>query len=424
MIETIKELLKNNPWLSGTGVLLFGGSALAILWRILGYIRLFFAKIFFVEIHTVSNSDTFYYLQHWLNNTSYAKRFCSNLLVTQYSDYELYQPSYGNHVFFSKGRLYYLNYTVEPDKNIRTENIHLSIFRIFGKRKIATAIIEEGKRLATTGEYNGTNVYVAHVNYWEKHLLKKNSFVPILTDEKDFGKIGKDIENFLSREKWYVDKGINYKRGYLFAGPPGNGKTSAILSIAQKFKKDLCILNLGDEDITEKDFLFLISHMPANAFLCVEDVDATSSTAHRNPTKKIRKITSSHDVLPLDDFVHIKKSKSAKATISNNLTLSTILNTFDGLYTPHGLVFFMTSNYPERLDSALIRKGRIDYRYDFENTNHYQATSLYDKYFDCPTGKSKFIDWSIGKPMSETHSKLIEHKDSLEDLIEDLNEKN
>jgi ATP-dependent 26S proteasome regulatory subunit len=46
---------------------------------------------------------------------------------------------------------------------------------------------------------------------------------------------------------------------------------------------------------------------------------------------------------------------------ANDLSaLQVLINTLDGLNTPHGLIVFITTNYKDRLDPALIRPGRID----------------------------------------------------------------
>ena len=39
-----------------------------------------------------------------------------------------------------------------------------------------------------------------------------------------------------------------------------------------------------------------------------------------------------------------------------------LLNALDGVVASEGRLTFMTSNYPERLDPALIRPGRVDVR--------------------------------------------------------------
>lgn len=43
------------------------------------------------------------------------------------------------------------------------------------------------------------------------------------------------------------------------------------------------------------------------------------------------------------------------------LTLSGLLNAIDGVTSTEGRILFMTTNYVDRLDKALIRPGRVDY---------------------------------------------------------------
>ena len=45
---------------------------------------------------------------------------------------------------------------------------------------------------------------------------------------------------------------------------------------------------------------------------------------------------------------------------SEKITLSFILNILDGILETPGRILIMTSNYPEKLDTALLRPGRID----------------------------------------------------------------
>ena len=46
----------------------------------------------------------------------------------------------------------------------------------------------------------------------------------------------------------------------------------------------------------------------------------------------------------------------------NRLTLSGLLNAIDGVTSSEGRIVFMTTNYVDKLDPALIRPGRVDFR--------------------------------------------------------------
>ena len=44
------------------------------------------------------------------------------------------------------------------------------------------------------------------------------------------------------------------------------------------------------------------------------------------------------------------------------MTFSGLLNAIDGVTSTEGRIVFMTTNYIDRLDPALIRPGRVDYQ--------------------------------------------------------------
>lgn len=43
-----------------------------------------------------------------------------------------------------------------------------------------------------------------------------------------------DARDFMSSERWYADRGIPWRRGYLLHGVPGSGKTSLSKPVEKK----------------------------------------------------------------------------------------------------------------------------------------------------------------------------------------------
>jgi len=67
---------------------------------------------------------------------------------------------------------------------------------------------------------------------------------------------------------------------------------------------------------------------------------------------------------------------------SNKLTLATLLEVLDGVMEMDGRMLIITTNYPERLDKALIRPGRIDMKVKFGLCTADNIVQMYQHYFE------------------------------------------
>src|SRR6185437_4295103 len=65
----------------------------------------------------------------------------------------------------------------------------------------------------------------------------------------------------------------------------------------------------------------------------------------------------------------------------NGVTLSGLLNVLDGFAAPTGVLFVMTTNHIEKLDPALLRPGRIDYKLYLGKASDRQKVELYRRFF-------------------------------------------
>ncbi|KAI9159007.1 Mitochondrial chaperone BCS1 [Paramyrothecium foliicola] len=154
--------------------------------------------------------------------------------------------------------------------------------------------------------------------------------------------------------RFYADRGIPYRRGYLLHGPPGTGKTSLCIAIAGIIKLPLYILRIsslsGDQELET-----LFNALPSNCLVLMEDIDA------------IRLERSNKS-----------KSKSKKADLDEQpCTLSGLLNVLDGVASSEGRVVIMTANSPQVLDRALVRPGRIDRKFFLGHMSPNSARSMF-----------------------------------------------
>ena len=230
-------------------------------------------------------------------------------------------------------------------------------------------------------------------NFWSKlNKLPMRNIDTVYLDKEIKNNLLNDVNQFIEDEDVYNEFGIPYKKTYLFEGLPGSGKTSMIFALASKLKMNISIFNFGP-DVDDAVFMKAIATLPENSILLLEDVDAL--------------------------FVE-RESK-----IKSCITFSGILNTLDGVSRRHKLITFITTNFVEKLDSALLRPGRIDYIIKFTYASKEQIEMMFKRFrpnddtFDMFYKKIKHNEYStaILQKFFFTHRK----KESILDIIDELN---
>jgi len=186
--------------------------------------------------------------------------------------------------------------------------------------------------------------------YWDSCFRPARALEGVVMQGAVKDSLVADIEFYLSSEcrRFYENRGIPYRRGYLLYGPPGTGKTSFATSVASHFNMPIYVLNLTGLD--DKSLAGLFHQMPRRCILLLEDVDSAGLDRENDEPEDLADDKSS------DGFNVAFSSKSKKKRV----TLSGLLNALDGPASVDGRLLCMTSNSPDNLDAALVRPGRCD----------------------------------------------------------------
>jgi mitochondrial chaperone BCS1 len=171
-----------------------------------------------------------------------------------------------------------------------------------------------------------------------------------------------DAQEFMASERWYSERGLPYRRGYLFHGCPGSGKTSLVHAIAGELNLDIYVLNLSRRGLDDSGLSELVSDLPARSIALIEEIDAAFLHGVNRDASQ-------------------PEPSSGGSTPAAGVTLSGLLASIDGIQASEGRLLFATTNKYHALDSALIRAGRLDVHVEFTYATKDQAEELFKRFY-------------------------------------------
>lgn len=227
---------------------------------------------------------------------------------------------------------------------------------------------------------------------WETTILRPiRPLETIHFDEKVKAELVADIRNYLdpATRRFYTQRGIPYRRGYLLHGPAGTGKTSLSLGLAGLFGLELYLLHVPSVR-TDTDLERLFTTLPPRCFILLEDIDAAGIKDRGNFDKEEQEGNEDEE-----DDDEDRSHYGPRCHIS----LSGLLNVLDGVASQEGRIVLMTSNFAERLDRALVRPGRIDKMIFLGNISQRSAELMYKRMyeFDPSNPSAQALQATIGE---------------------------
>jgi len=223
-----------------------------------------------------------------------------------------------------------------------------------------------------------------HLVYTKTKFVTTRTFENVFFDQRK--QVRDRVKFFLEHRDWYEKKGIPYTLGFMFHGPPGTGKTSSIKAIANAGRRHIINIQLSEIKTKQQlQHLFFNDEIHvfngantekyiipvAERLYVIEDIDAMGDVVLRREWKK----PVVEEKKKEDDMFDRKEEK-------DTFDLSFLLNLLDGTLEANGRIIAFSSNYPERIDKALIRPGRVDMIVHFKNCTRVVLKEMVDSFYE------------------------------------------
>jgi hypothetical protein len=222
----------------------------------------------------------------------------------------------------------------------------------------------------------------------------------------------------LRNADYYKKMNLRRKKGYIFYGEPGTGKTQMVRNLAEfdgrhiieipisriKSEKEFeCLVNLNEINnikFKHEDVIYLfdeIDHGLSN--ILTENKKKKSSSSSPNGDKPEDS----------DELFSVKPS-------TNPFNISCMLSRLDGVSTYDGIIFIATTNNIDKLPPALIRHGRLT-PIHFTYMEKDDIINMIESYYNIKINTKNFKLNNIDKITPANLQYLLEKNPSYKKLI-------
>lgn len=231
---------------------------------------------------------------------------------------------------------------LEIIKDVQSPTVNVITIRVIGKgrKKILKDIMKDIQNDISAKQDEGSKI----IKNGAEPLDNKRSIDNIFVSAKV--EIISYIDSWKVSEKLYNDIFIPFKTGLLFYGQPGTGKTTFGCAIANHLGWNIVFLQPGD--IMSPRLYFPRGSKDKGVVVIIDEIDNWIDQEHQ--------------------------VNSRRGPESVKINLRRFREFIDDL--PSNLILIGTTNHKDKLDSSLLRPGRFDKIYEFDNISNKIAREM------------------------------------------------
>lgn len=171
------------------------------------------------------------------------------------------------------------------------------------------------------------------------------SFDSIVLEDSVRHNIVSGLQNWKASRDWYETHQLVYKIGVFLYGDPGTGKSTIARAISEMFNRaPILVMDINNIMQSIRSIIKMRERYKGTIIVLIEDIDMYFP-------KQVDRIDNEQD--------NPDPNKEAEER-TNKINQNAIFQLLDGVYSTDDTIYIATTNYKDKLDSALIRCGRFD----------------------------------------------------------------
>ena len=358
---------------------------------VIGWIGSGLSKIFFYNLTVHYSSNSYPKFNYWLKDNMSSARLIRDFKTHKSGKgkQDGLLPGFGKFYIKAKGiPLLIVQRERVEKKNMFEETDIIKIKAVTMRKKGLDKLFTEVDKIDLAEKESVPEVFYNDDGWWSNVGDVRDVMEPPMESAMEFMN---DLQRFMDNKELFKQRKLPFKRGYLFYGKPGTGKTSLVLHAASKLGMNIYITTTPLDNL-------MISNVKPNSIILVEDIDLSTVAKGNHGTKvappirtllestldvdKTQEELDEESMMPVVTPEHEPEEDEPELRAVGTADLQKMLQMLDGITTFENCIFICTTNNIDALDPALIRAGRIDRKYNIDVLTPAEQLKYYNNFYN------------------------------------------